>query len=203
MTTVHAMTATQLTVDGPSRGGKDWRGGRRVGGTTGFSGIFWTFVVGLFGIGPKCGGRGARRVGQRSRWTKVAFLLSRSVFKFVPIRRLVPEFCSPSGQAGKNCVSGDYDKLLGASDQIWDAWSDFGRIRSSPDLLRPSLDGLGQIWAGPTRSWQVSPVGPRSGWFRPFCLGGRPPDLGGVVLTTLGAVRLHLGMQCGRSRRLL
>jgi glyceraldehyde 3-phosphate dehydrogenase len=28
MTTVHAMTATQLVVDGPSRGGKDWRGGR-------------------------------------------------------------------------------------------------------------------------------------------------------------------------------
>merc|ERR1712051_975575 len=28
MTTVHAMTATLLTVDGPSRGGKDWRGGR-------------------------------------------------------------------------------------------------------------------------------------------------------------------------------
>merc|ERR1711997_1183508 len=28
MRTVHAMTATQLTVDGPSRGGKDWRGGR-------------------------------------------------------------------------------------------------------------------------------------------------------------------------------
>merc|ERR1711976_152117 len=28
MTTVHAMTATQLTVDAPSRGGKDWRGGR-------------------------------------------------------------------------------------------------------------------------------------------------------------------------------
>merc|ERR1712159_788681 len=28
MTTVHAMTATHLTVDGPSRGGKDWRGGR-------------------------------------------------------------------------------------------------------------------------------------------------------------------------------
>merc|ERR1712127_225292 len=28
MTTVHATTATQLTVDGPSRGGKDWRGGR-------------------------------------------------------------------------------------------------------------------------------------------------------------------------------
>merc|ERR1711972_1232407 len=28
MTTVYAMTATQLTVDGPSRGGKDWRGGR-------------------------------------------------------------------------------------------------------------------------------------------------------------------------------
>jgi glyceraldehyde 3-phosphate dehydrogenase len=28
MTTVHAMTATQLTVDGPCRGGKDWRGGR-------------------------------------------------------------------------------------------------------------------------------------------------------------------------------
>jgi len=28
MTTVHAMTATQLVVDGPSKGGKDWRGGR-------------------------------------------------------------------------------------------------------------------------------------------------------------------------------
>ena len=28
MTTVHACTATQLTVDGPSRGGKDWRAGR-------------------------------------------------------------------------------------------------------------------------------------------------------------------------------
>merc|ERR1712210_275379 len=28
MTTVHAMAASQLTVDGPSRGGKDWRGGR-------------------------------------------------------------------------------------------------------------------------------------------------------------------------------
>merc|ERR1712132_13624 len=28
MTTVHATTATQKTVDGPSRGGKDWRGGR-------------------------------------------------------------------------------------------------------------------------------------------------------------------------------
>lgn len=24
MTTVHAMTINQLTVDGPSRGGKDW-----------------------------------------------------------------------------------------------------------------------------------------------------------------------------------
>ena len=28
MTTVHAMTATQLTVDGPSWGGRDWRCGR-------------------------------------------------------------------------------------------------------------------------------------------------------------------------------
>jgi len=28
MTTVHSATATQLTVDGPSKGGKDWRGGR-------------------------------------------------------------------------------------------------------------------------------------------------------------------------------
>jgi glyceraldehyde 3-phosphate dehydrogenase len=28
MTTVHAMTATQLTVDGSSKGGKDWRAGR-------------------------------------------------------------------------------------------------------------------------------------------------------------------------------
>ena len=28
MTTVHAATANQLTVDGPSRGGKDWRAGR-------------------------------------------------------------------------------------------------------------------------------------------------------------------------------
>ena len=28
MTNVHSTTATQLTVDGPSKGGKDWRGGR-------------------------------------------------------------------------------------------------------------------------------------------------------------------------------
>lgn len=28
MTTVHATTANQLTVDGPSKGGKDWRAGR-------------------------------------------------------------------------------------------------------------------------------------------------------------------------------
>lgn len=28
MSTVHSMTATQLSVDGPSRGGKDWRAGR-------------------------------------------------------------------------------------------------------------------------------------------------------------------------------
>ena len=31
MTTVHAMTANQLTVDGPSKGGKDWRAGRAGG----------------------------------------------------------------------------------------------------------------------------------------------------------------------------
>jgi len=31
MTTVHALTATQLTVDGPSKGGKDWRAGRAGG----------------------------------------------------------------------------------------------------------------------------------------------------------------------------
>jgi glyceraldehyde 3-phosphate dehydrogenase len=30
MTTVHAATATQLVVDGPAKGGKDWRGGRAV-----------------------------------------------------------------------------------------------------------------------------------------------------------------------------
>ena len=30
MTTVHASTGTQLVVDGPSKGGKDWRGGRAV-----------------------------------------------------------------------------------------------------------------------------------------------------------------------------
>lgn len=28
MTTVHASTATQLVVDGPVKGGKDWRAGR-------------------------------------------------------------------------------------------------------------------------------------------------------------------------------
>merc|ERR1711906_89655 len=28
MTTVHAMTANQLAVDGPAKGGKDWRAGR-------------------------------------------------------------------------------------------------------------------------------------------------------------------------------
>ena len=31
MTTIHAITATQLTVDGPSKGGKDWRAGRAGG----------------------------------------------------------------------------------------------------------------------------------------------------------------------------
>jgi glyceraldehyde 3-phosphate dehydrogenase len=31
MTTVHAVTANQLTVDGPSKGGKDWRAGRCAG----------------------------------------------------------------------------------------------------------------------------------------------------------------------------
>jgi len=31
MTTVHAVTATQLTVDGASKGGKDWRAGRATG----------------------------------------------------------------------------------------------------------------------------------------------------------------------------
>lgn len=31
MTTVHAMTINQLTVDGPSKGGKDWRAGRCAG----------------------------------------------------------------------------------------------------------------------------------------------------------------------------
>merc|ERR1711957_601623 len=31
MTTIHAATANQLTVDGPSRGGKDWRAGRCAG----------------------------------------------------------------------------------------------------------------------------------------------------------------------------
>jgi len=31
MTTVHATTATQPTVDSPSKGGKDWRGGRGAG----------------------------------------------------------------------------------------------------------------------------------------------------------------------------
>lgn len=31
MTTVHAMTMNQLTVDGPSKGGKDWRAGRAAG----------------------------------------------------------------------------------------------------------------------------------------------------------------------------
>lgn len=30
MTTVHASTGTQIVVDGPSKGGKDWRGGRSV-----------------------------------------------------------------------------------------------------------------------------------------------------------------------------
>lgn len=31
MTTVHAMTINQLTVDGPAKGGKDWRAGRAAG----------------------------------------------------------------------------------------------------------------------------------------------------------------------------
>ncbi len=31
MTTVHSVTMNQLTVDGPSKGGKDWRAGRAAG----------------------------------------------------------------------------------------------------------------------------------------------------------------------------
>jgi glyceraldehyde 3-phosphate dehydrogenase len=31
MTTVHSVTANQLTVDGPAKGGKDWRAGRAAG----------------------------------------------------------------------------------------------------------------------------------------------------------------------------
>lgn len=31
MTTIHAMTINQLCVDGPSKGGKDWRAGRAAG----------------------------------------------------------------------------------------------------------------------------------------------------------------------------
>ena len=31
MTTVHAVTINQLPVDGPSKGGKDWRAGRASG----------------------------------------------------------------------------------------------------------------------------------------------------------------------------
>ena len=32
MNTIHAVTATQLTVDGSSKGGKDWRAGRAAFG---------------------------------------------------------------------------------------------------------------------------------------------------------------------------
>lgn len=31
MTTIHAVTMNQLAVDGPSKGGKDWRAGRAAG----------------------------------------------------------------------------------------------------------------------------------------------------------------------------
>lgn len=31
MTTIHSLTINQLTVDGPSKGGKDWRAGRAAG----------------------------------------------------------------------------------------------------------------------------------------------------------------------------
>ncbi len=34
MTTIHATTATQLTVDGPAKGGKDWRAGRAASANT-------------------------------------------------------------------------------------------------------------------------------------------------------------------------
>ena len=34
MTTIHAITATQLTIDGPSKGGKDWRAGRAASANT-------------------------------------------------------------------------------------------------------------------------------------------------------------------------
>jgi len=54
MTTVHAMTANQLTVDGPSKGGKDWRAGRAAGvnvipSTTGAAKAVGEVIPGLKG----------------------------------------------------------------------------------------------------------------------------------------------------------
>lgn len=54
MTTVHSMTANQLTVDGPSKGGKDWRAGRCAGNniipsTTGAAKAVGTVIPALKG----------------------------------------------------------------------------------------------------------------------------------------------------------
>jgi glyceraldehyde 3-phosphate dehydrogenase len=54
MTTVHSTTNTQITVDGPSRGGKDWRGGRAASGniipsTTGAAKAVSKVIPGLQG----------------------------------------------------------------------------------------------------------------------------------------------------------
>ena len=60
MTTIHASTATQKTVDGPSK--KDWRGGRAVNGNIIPSSTGAAKAVGKVGAGRGLGGRSRDRV---------------------------------------------------------------------------------------------------------------------------------------------
>ena len=66
MTTVHSTTATQKTVDGPSK--KDWRGGRAAAGNIIPSS---TGAAKAVGVGyPRAEGQADRYVHARShRWT--------------------------------------------------------------------------------------------------------------------------------------
>ena len=63
MTTIHASTATQKTVDGPSK--KDWRGGRAVNGNIIPSSTGAAKAVGKVGAGRRGLGGGAVETGQK------------------------------------------------------------------------------------------------------------------------------------------
>ena len=64
MTTIHASTATQKTVDGPSK--KDWRGGRAVNGN-----IIPSSTGAAKAVGKVGAGRGLRRGAAETGWEGV------------------------------------------------------------------------------------------------------------------------------------